>query len=257
VLLYGIAISVPVAVIAGIMFPKLTVKLDANTLTKHEFLHTEEANLPSAFKSLMVTLMPVFLIALGNLGSLIFKGDVKYGFSFLADPTLALLISLITVLLLLGTEMKQAMESCTEGVKSVAMIILIIAAGGAFKQVLVDSGVGEIVKSMALTWNIPPLLLGWALAAILRITLGSATIAALTTSGMVMPFIHAGTSPELMVLSVGAGSLMLSHVNDTGFWMFKEYFGLTLKQTFKTWTAMECLISVFGLAGVLALNSLR
>jgi len=254
VLFYGMLISLPAAVIAGIVFPRLIVKLTITTATRQRQMIATDNSLPSAFKSLVVTLMPIFLIAIGNAGMLLFKTDLKYYFSFLADPTLALLISLITVLMLLPFDMKKAMESCGEGVKSVAMIILIIAAGGAFKQILIDSGVGEIVKGLAASWLIPPLLLGWTIAALLRIILGSATVAALTTAGLVTPFIHSGTSPELMVLSVGAGSLMLSHVNDTGFWMFKEYFGLTIRETFKTWTAMECIISILGLSGVLIIN---
>jgi len=255
VLLYGIMISLPVAAIAGVIFPRLAVKLTSPAGTINYAVTSTNEELPSAFKSLLITLMPVSLIAAGNIGTFLFKGQLQYLFSFLADPTLALLISLISVVLLLNMDMKRAMEMCTEGVKSVVMIMLIIAAGGAFKQILVDSGVGEVVKNMATTWNISPLLLGWTLAAVLRITLGSATVAALTTAGMVMPMIHAGTSPELMVLSVGAGSLMLSHFNDTGFWMFKEYFGLSIKETFKTWTIMECLISILGLAGVLLINA--
>jgi Gnt-I system high-affinity gluconate transporter len=254
VLFYGMLISLPAALIAGIVFPRLILKLAMTAPVEPQQVTGAGSSLPSAFKSLTLTLMPVLLIAIGNAGTLLFKADLKYYFSFFADPTLALLISLLTILVFLPIGMKKAMESCAEGVKSVAMILLIIAAGGAFKQVLIDSGVGEIVKGMAATWSIPPLLLGWALAAMLRITLGSATVAALTTAGLVMPFIHSGTSPELMVLSVGAGSLMLSHVNDTGFWMFKEYFGLTIRETFKTWTFMECIISILGLSGVLIIN---
>ncbi len=146
------------------------------------------------------------------------------------------------------------MEACAEGVKNIAMIVLIIAAGGAFKQVLVDSNVGLLIKTNLNFLHLSPLFLGWMVAAIFRVALGSATVAALTASGIVAPFL-AGTSPELMVLAVGSGSLMCSHVNDTGFWMFKEYFGLTLKQTFSTWTIMESLISLLGLAGVLLLNA--
>ena len=254
VLFYGMIISLPAALLAGIVFPRLILKLSMTVPVKPNQVSATGSSLPSAFKSLVVTLMPVLLIAIGNAGTLLFKADLKYYFSFLADPTLALLISLLTILILLPIDMKKAMESCAEGIKSVAMILLIIAAGGAFKQILIDSGVGEIIKSMATTWSIPPLLLGWVIAALLRITLGSATVAALTTAGLVMPFIHSGTSPELMVLSVGAGSLMLSHVNDTGFWMFKEYFGLTIRETFKTWTVMECIISILGLSGVLIIN---
>jgi Gnt-I system high-affinity gluconate transporter len=254
VLFYGMMISIPIAIISGVIFPRMIIKVNLNNYTAQKINISEDAGLPSPLKSFAITLMPVVLIAVGNIGVLLFSNGLQPYFRFLADPTLALLLSITIVLLIVDIKLEKAMQSCIEGVKNVAMIILIIAAGGAFKQILIDSGVGEIIKELAISWHTSPLFLGWAIAALLRITLGSATVAALTTSGMVMPFIHSGTSPELMVLSIGAGSLMLSHVNDTGFWMFKEYFGLTVKQTFKTWTLMECLISILGLGGVLLIN---
>ena len=134
------------------------------------------------------------------------------------------------------------------------MIILIIAAGGAFKQILVDSGIGNQIAKSTANLHLSPLFLGWLITASLRLAIGSATISAQTASGIMLPFLHTGVSPELMVLAVGAGSLLGSHVNDTGFWMFKEYFGLTLKQTLRTWTVMESLISVLGLGGVMLLS---
>jgi Gnt-I system high-affinity gluconate transporter len=255
VLLYGLAISIPVAIIAGVLFPKMIISIKHLKLGNQTIIMNPDRKLPSAVKSFSIALMPVFLILAGNIGALVFKGDVAHFFKILSDPTLALLLSVILILLILQVPLKDAMESCVEGAKNITMILLIIAAGGAFKQILIDSGVGEQVKAIAEVWHASPLLLGWGLAALLRITLGSSTVASLTAAGMVLPLIHNGTSPELMVLAVGAGSLMLSHVNDTGFWMFKEYFGLSLKQTFRTWTAMECIISVMGLVGVLVLNS--
>jgi H+/gluconate symporter-like permease len=176
-------------------------------------------------------------------------------FVFLSDPTVALLIALLITILVQRMPVAEAMQSGIEGVKSIAMIILIIGAGGAFKQILVDSGIGLEIKNMSSQLQLSPLFLGWLITALLRVTLGSATVAALTASGIVVPFVQEGASPELMVLSVGAGSLFFSHVNDTGFWMFKEYFNLSLKQTFGTWTIMESIISILGLLGVLALEA--
>nr|WP_315418072.1 gluconate:H+ symporter [uncultured Pedobacter sp.] len=253
-LIYGLTLSVPIAVIAGIYFPRLILKKN-QSVTMQNFSIGEKENLPSAPRSFITALLPVFLIIAGTLGSS-FKIDYigKPLFIFLADPTAALLISVIIALALQKTSITKAMESCAEGVKSIAMIILIIAAGGAFKQILIDSGMGETVKQLTGGLNLSPLLLAWLITASLRVTLGSATVAALTASGMVLPLIGPEASPELMVLSVGAGSLMFSHVNDTGFWMFKEYFNLSLKETFSTWTMMESLVSVLGLVGVLVLN---
>ena len=264
-LIYGLEISLPIAVIAGIFFPRAVIRLPSRNVISNQVGNDdiavtvdrmkEDAGLPSAFKSFVTALSPIFFIALGTLGGVLSSEPaVKNVFAFIADPTVALLFAIVITLFIQQIPMQIAMDSCAEGVKSVAMIILIIAAGGAFKQILVDSGIGEQVKVLTAGLPVSPLLLGWLIAAMLRITLGSATVAALTASGMVIPLIGAGAPAELMVLAVGAGSLMLSHVNDTGFWMFKEYFNLSLKDTFKTWTVMESLISVLGLIGVLLLN---
>jgi len=255
-LLYGLLLSFPIAVIAGIYFPRLIIKRTSLTPLNTLEFSSEEA-LPSGFQSFFVALLPVFIIAAGTIGvNFIPESALRTFFIFISDPTVALLVSVMLTVSLQHIPISRAMESCTEGVKSIAMIILIIAAGGAFKQILVDSGVGATVASLAAPLQLSPLLLAWLITALLRVTLGSATVAALTASGMVIPLIGPGVSPELMVLSVGAGSLFFSHVNDTGFWMFKEYFNLTLKQTFLTWTVMETIVSVLGLIGVLLLSSM-
>ncbi len=253
-LMYGLLLSVPIAIIAGIFFPRLIIK-KGQIAAVETTLFANEEGLPSAFKSFFVALLPVVIIVAGTIGvGVLDDSALKTFFLFIADPTVALLISVVLTVMIQDVSIQKAMDSCTEGVKSVAMIILIIAAGGAFKQILVDSGVGNTVAAIAAPMQLSPLFLGWLLTAALRVTLGSATVAALTASGMVLPLLTPGVSPELMVLSVGAGSLMFSHVNDTGFWMFKEYFGLTLKQTFLTWTVMESIVSFLGLLGVLLLS---
>ncbi|MGN7204535.1 GntT/GntP/DsdX family permease [Pedobacter sp. SAFR-022] len=254
-LIYGFILSIPIAIAAGIFFPRMIIKRD-KTVDQHQLITFDDLHLlPPAFKSFIIALSPIVLITAGTLGTLAFAdGPARAFFIFISDPTIALLIALFITLLMLNLPIAKAMDSCTDGVKGVAMILLIIAAGGAFKQILVDSGIGDDVKTLANSINASPLFLGWLIAALLRVTLGSATVAALTASGMVVPLVVAGASPELMVLAVGAGSLMFSHVNDTGFWMFKEYFGLSLKETFKTWTLMETIVSVLGIVGVLILN---
>lgn len=258
VLIYGLILAIPIAIMAGVVFPRLTIRLDnAGRQPDAGIKFDDEHTLPGTLKSFTIALSPILLISFATLGLLIFHtGPVHSILTFIADPTIALLITLTITLFIQDSSISKAMESCAEGVKGIAMILMIIAAGGAFKQILVDSGIGEDVKNMAASIHASPLLLGWLIAALLRVTLGSATIAALTASGMVIPLITAGASPELMVLAIGAGSLMFSHVNDTGFWMFKEYFNLTLKETFKTWTLMETIVSVLGIIGVLILNSI-
>ncbi|MEJ5960919.1 gluconate:H+ symporter [Pedobacter immunditicola] len=255
-LLYGLLLAVPITIVAGIFFPRLIIK-KGNAGKADTLLFAEETGLPSGFKSFFVALLPVVIIAAGTIGVSFLSGSpLNTFFIFISDPTVALLLAVILTIMVQDVPIQKAMDSCTEGVKSIAMIILIIAAGGAFKQILVDSGVGNTVAALAAPVQLSPLFLAWLLTALLRVTLGSATVAALTASGMVLPLIGPGVSPELMVLSVGAGSLMFSHVNDTGFWMFKEYFNLTLKQTFLTWTAMESIVSILGLLGVLLLSQL-
>jgi Gnt-I system high-affinity gluconate transporter len=253
-LLYGLILSLPIAIVAGVLFPRMIIKKDRK-LFDTPFLIPEDDSLPSALSSFSSALLPVFVIILGTIGGGIsYDYPLKSLFLFLADPTVALLISVVLTIFIQKAKITEAMASCTDGVKSIAMIILIIAAGGGFKQILIDSGVGNTVKELTSTLNLSPLLLAWLITGALRVTLGSATVAALTASGIVLPLIGVGASPELMVLSVGAGSLLFSHVNDTGFWMFKEYFNLTLKETFSTWSAMETIVSVLGLFGVLLLN---
>lgn len=136
-----------------------------------------------------------------------------------------------------------------------AAVLLIIASGGAFKQVLVDSGTSEYIVAVLEGLDAHPLLIAWSIAAALRITLGSATVAAITAAGIALPLASSGSvAPELLVLATGAGSLTCSHVNDTGFWLFKEYFGLTVTQTLRSWTVMETLVSLIGLGGCFLLD---
>lgn len=185
------------------------------------------------------------------------KGGYKI-ILFLGDPTVALLVGLLvamgTLRAYLPSEGTQKTSLFSESISSIAMILLIIAAGGAFKQILVDSGVGQKITALFKGVSLSPLFVAWTLAAIIRVALGSATVAAMASAGMALPFMAPDTSPELMVLATGAGSLMFSHVNDAGFWIFKEYFKLSVKQTLLSWSLMETIVSVMGLLGVLVLE---
>ena len=144
----------------------------------------------------------------------------------------------------------------SDAIKDIALILLIIGGSGAFKQVLTDSGVNNEISNMLISLHLQPLFLGWLLAAIIRISLGSATVAGLTAAGIVSSMVlhDPSINPNLMVLSIGAGSLAFSHVNDGGFWLFKEYFNLSIKDTIRSWSMMESIVSVVGLVGVLLLN---
>jgi Gnt-I system high-affinity gluconate transporter len=149
----------------------------------------------------------------------------------------------------------EMMKSCSDAAKPMAIIILVIGAGGAFKQILVDGGTADYIKDLTSGWAISPIILAWAIAALLRICLGSATVAVVTAAGVVLPLaVSSGVRPELMVLAVSCGSICASHVNDPGFWLFKEYFNLSVVEAIKTRTSYTTVLSIIGLGGVLLLN---
>ena len=153
--------------------------------------------------------------------------------------------------------MASLMESMRGSMAGISAILLIIAAGGAFSQVLRDGGVGDYVARQAAGLQLSPLMLTFGIASLMRLAIGSATVAGMTAAGIVAPMVAStGVSPELMVLATGAGSLMFSHFNDSGFWMFKEYFSLSVPQTLATWSVMEMVIGTVGMGMVLLMNLL-
>lgn len=257
-LFYGLCIGIPIAIISGIFLTRLMVSYRRDESLTQTVIADEKRIFPGATKSFLIALLPVLLIGIGTVGATVMNTKNTTLFTYLQEPVLAFILSLIVLMLLLHLSFAKAAAISTEGCKSIALILLIIAAGGGFKQILIDSGTAAYIVDAAKTLHLSPLVFGWLVAALLRLAIGSATVAALTASGLVLPLLKAGASPglspELMVLSLGAGSLFGSHVNDTGFWMFKEYFGLSLKQTLRTWTVVETCISVLGLAGVLLLD---
>jgi Gnt-I system high-affinity gluconate transporter len=261
-LLYGIVVAIPALIIAGLIFPSFVKNIQANPPKgMFEKRERESHNLPSFQLSLFTALIPVLLMAMASIIDLMgYKKTTAYFLiKFVGDPNIAMLIAVIVAILLLGVargkDMKTLMEKSTYSLGAVAIIIFVTAAGGAFKQVLIDSGTGTAISDYFKTSSLSPLVLGWLIATTIRIAIGSATVAGLTAAGIVQPLVSAmHVKPELMVLSIGAGSLMCSHVNDTGFWMFKEYLGLSLADTFRSWTVMETIVGVVGLLGVVALN---
>jgi len=261
-LLYGLLVALPALFVAGIVFPEFIKKIQAfPPKGLFESKTFTEAEMPSFQISILTALVPVFLMATATSSELLLPegNDLRALLLFIGNPTTSMLLAVLFAIYSLGIfrgrKMQDIMDKSGTAMSSATMIILIIAAGGAFKQVLIDSGMGTDISTFFEKSSLSPLLLGWLIATIIRIALGSATVAGLTAAGIVQPLVIAsGVSPELMVLSIGAGSLMCSHVNDTGFWMFKEYFGISVSDTFKTWTVMETIIGVMGLIGVLVLN---
>jgi Gnt-I system high-affinity gluconate transporter len=260
-LLYGIFIAIPTVIVAGPFFAKLWKNRKVNWTDFSFAEKTPFMQRPSVLPSFLIAFVPILLILLSVVIVPLIGKNSNGGklFLFLGDSTIAMLLAVVLAIyffgLRQGKKMSEIMQWVSEGVSGIAMILLIITAGGIFKQVLIDSGAGVYVASFSKDWNMHPLVFGWLITAILRVSIGSATVAGLTAAGIVTPLVTAqGVVPELMVLAVGAGSVFGSHINDTGFWMFKEFFKLSLKETFFSWTLMEIIISVTGLIGVLVLD---
>ncbi len=260
VLLYGIMIAIPAVILAGPLLGKWFKQVKTMPAVKNEMAAYHQVDLPAALPSFSIALLPVLLITLSVTGQhFLEEGILRTSLQFLGDSNIALLLSVLIALFTFGYRKKITMtvqmKWVSDGISGIALILLIITAGGVFKQVLQDSGTGDYIASFSSRWNMPPLLFAWVITALLRVTIGSATVAGITAAGIVGPLLATGNlSPELMVLAVGSGSVFGSHINDSGFWMFKEFFGLTLKQTFLSWTLMETIISLAGLAGVLIIN---
>ena len=262
ILIYGIIIAIPVIIVAGPIFSRTLKKIRASPI--REFVNPitlKDHETPGIGISLLSTLMPLILIGGSSVMKMIVNGEGPAGsiFRFIGDPVIAMLISLLAAVYLLGLsrgkKMVDLMDSLGQSISAITMILLIIAGAGGFKQVLLDCNLSDGIASVLSKSNLSPIFLAWSLAALLRICVGSATVAGLTTAGIILPLASGGTvNKELLVLAIGSGSLILSHVNDGGFWMFKEYFSLTIKETLLSWTVMETLISILGLAGVLLLN---
>jgi len=259
---YGILVAIPAIIISGPVLSPRFKKIKATPLKEFTGQNIlEESELPSTFISILSALMPVILIGLSALiDSFINETSVVYPFiKGIGDPVIAMLISVLFAIYALalrkGKKMKAVMDDLVQAISSIAMILLIIAGAGGLKEVLVASGISDYLGDLLRHSGMSPLILAWLIAAVIRVAVGSATVAGMTAAGIVLPLVsEPHVSPELMVLAIGSGSLILSHVNDGGFWLFKEYFNLSVKETFATWTLMETIISIVGLLGVLLLN---
>jgi len=260
--LYGLVIAVPAILIAGPVYARFLRKIKAKPLK--EFVHQgllPEEEMPGLATSIVSALMPIMLIGLSTLANFVFPEGfwLRKAFNFVGNPAMAMLLSVLLALYLLGIargrKMTDLMDSMAHSVSSLTMVMLIIAGAGALKQVLVDGGMSKYIGELLVHSSISPIILAWLIATLLRVSVGSATVAGITTAGIVLPMVqHSGVQPELLVLAIGSGSLMLAHVNDGGFWLVKEYFNLSVKETLRTWTVMETAIGLTGLAGVLLLN---
>jgi GntP family gluconate:H+ symporter len=191
---------------------------------------------------------------------LLAQGPVKAALDVIGNPIVALFITVIVAVFALGVRLGESLgeiqRTLNRSLEPIAAVILIVGAGGGFKEVLLETKIADAIGHWATNAHLSPLLLAWTAAAVVRIATGSATVATITGAGIVAPLIqnNATVNRELLVLATGSGSLILSHVNDAGFWLVKEYFGLSVVETFKYWTTMETLLSILGLAGVLFMS---
>jgi len=262
-LFYGFIVALPAMIFAGPVYARLFRNVKSNPITLFVAPMRPEAELPSVFNCFATALLPVVLIALSLLDSLfhVIPENVLPTFRFFTSPLIVMLLSLAvatwTLGLSRGMKIQPLMDGYGNSVKDIAVILLIIAGAGTLKEVFVATGVDKDISQVLTGVDINPLVLGWLIAGIIRVSLGSATVAGMTAAGLMAPVVAStGADPNLMVLAVGAGSLMFSHVNDSGFWMAKEYFNLSIKETIMSWTLMEGIVGVVGILGVLALEAL-
>ena len=268
-ILYGLIVGLPTAALAGPIFGAWIARRVAppaeNPLAEQLQGTTSVAGAPGFAISLFTVLVPVILMLLASAADVLLdpRSATRAAFDFVGQPLVALLLALIAsfATLRIGAAKRFTAEQVraflNDCLAPTATIILVIGAGGGFNQVLVASGVGRAVADFARDSSASPLVLAWIIAALIRVATGSATVAMTTAAGIVAPIAASmpGANRELLVLATGAGSLVLSHVNDSGFWLIKEYFNMTVIDTLKTWTVAETIIGVAGLAFTMVLKA--
>jgi GntP family gluconate:H+ symporter len=269
-ILYALVVGIPTTAIAGPLFAKLVaryVKPDENNPLAAQFIEeaddaAPDSQLPSFTVTLGTILLPVFLILLASGADLVAAPETRLhgALKLVGDPVIALLIAALVSFYTFGAARgftrERILKFTNESLAPTAVVLMVVGAGGGFGRVLRDSGVAQAIVQVATDAEVPVLVLAWLVAVMIRIATGSATVATATAAGIMAPIAAAagGVSPELLVLATGAGSLILSHVNDGGFWLVKEYFNMTVPETFKTWTVCETIISVVALLLTLALD---
>ncbi|GAA1363133.1 GntT/GntP/DsdX family permease [Streptomyces beijiangensis] len=267
----GVLVAIPTVIIAGPLFSKVAARW-VDIKAPERMLNTPEgATRPSedletrpSFRATIATvLLPVVLMLAKALVDIVVDDPthmIQRVFDVIGSPLIALLAAVIVGMFTLGRAAgftKDRLSTTVEkSLAPIAGVLLIVGAGGGFKQTLIDCGVGQMVMDISKNWSIPALLLAWLIAVVIRLATGSATVATVSAAGLVAPLAADMSTPHtaLLVLAIGAGSLFFSHVNDAGFWLVKEYFGMDVGQTLKTWSVMETIISVVALVFVLLLS---
>jgi Gnt-I system high-affinity gluconate transporter len=263
-LFYGLFIAVPAGALIALLWPRLPFvramdpSIPKGLVSEREFTDEE---MPGLGWSLFVALFPVVLIAGAAVTDMATSSESPFlhFVAFIGSAPIALLLTLGLAIWAFGPRIGRSLEdvsaSCASAAQAMAMILLVIGAGGAFKNVLVQGGISDYIKDTTDTWSISPIVLAWLVAVILRVALGSATVAVVTASGVVLPLLaDSGVHPEIMVLAVSCGSIAFSHVNDPGFWLFKQYFNLSVIEAIKVRTTYTTVLAILGLGGVLAVE---
>jgi GntP family gluconate:H+ symporter len=279
-LIFGLIVAVPTLIIAGPLLAQFIHRLvpieagnagalagqqsDVDGDNKDDSPQTSERR-PAFAAAVFCMVLPVLMMLTKAIGDLVIddaNASSQKIVDFIGTPAVALLAAILVAMLLLGRASGMRRDainaSLGSGLPAVASIMLIVAAGGGFKQVLSDSGVSDVIASYAKGSHISILVLGWLVAVGIRLATGSATVATTTAAGIVVKLGHTLDQPHLalLVLAIGSGSLFFSHVNDAGFWLVKEYFGMTVWQTIKSWSVMETVVSVVAFGGVMVLNQI-
>jgi GntP family gluconate:H+ symporter len=264
----GVAVAIPTVIIAGPLFGQLAARwVDVPVPATFQAAEDRQGAIdrprPSFANAVAGILLPVVLMLVRSIADSVAPESESPGkalLDFLGTPMVALGIALVYAMIFFGRAGRMGrsgvQRSMAASLPEVAGILLIVGAGGGFKQVLIDTGIGTVIANAVDETGISVVLLAWFVAALIRVATGSATVATVTAAGIMAPIAAdlAGPEVSLLVLAIGSGSLFLSHVNDAGFWLVKEYLGTTVGQNLKTWTLMECVISVTGLVGVLILD---
>lgn len=264
-LAYGLLVAVPAGVLVAMLWPRLPFVKKINPSIPEGLVSDKEftdEELPSRWASFAVAVFPIILIAGSEVIVMTEPSSeaLVSTLKFVGSTPIALLITLLLAIIVFGPmngrSLKEVAGSMASAAKAMAMILLVIGAGGAFKEVLTSAGISDYIAETAGGWALNPLILAWLIAAILRIALGSATVAVSTAAGIAAPLVAvSGVSPELMVLATACGSIAFSHVNDPGFWMFKEYFNLSVGEALKVRTTYTTVLAILGIIGVLILST--
>jgi len=263
-IVYALLVGLPTAALAGPVFATWVaprIQLPAHNPLADQFVSEETRQTPGFGITVFTVLLPVLLMLCASTAEITLDAasTLRRALAFIGSPIVSLLVALLFSFWSLGRVQQftkeQLLKFMNDCLAPTATILLVIGAGGGFNKVLIESGVGRAIADVALHANASPLLLAWLIAALIRVATGSATVAMTTAAGIVAPIalLRPGTSPELLVLATGAGSLVLSHVNDAGFWLIKEFFNMTVPQTLRTWTVAETIVGVAGLLFTLLL----